>query len=103
MAAGARARAALHTLDLSAGNRTADTSITALADREHRVVVTKDADFVDSHIVSAEPEKLLWISTGNIANADLEGILHANLVTIAHALESSHFVELNRTGVVIHG
>ena len=37
---------ALHTLDLPEGNRTADTSITALADGEHRVVVTKDADFV---------------------------------------------------------
>ena len=53
--------------------------------------------------MSGEPEKLLWISTGHIANADLEGILHANLATIAHALKSSHFVELNRTGVVIHG
>jgi len=98
-----RGHDALHTLDLPEQNRTADASITALADREHRIVVTKDADFVDSHIVSGKPEKLLWISTGNIANAGLEAILYANLATIVRALESSHFVELNRNGVVIHG
>lgn len=39
---------AVHTLDLPAGNRTTDAEICEFAEREKRVVVTKDADFVDS-------------------------------------------------------
>ena len=85
------------------GNRTADFSITAPADRERRVVVTKDADFVDSHILRHQPEKLLLIATGNIPNADLEVLLTGNLTTVTEALESSSFVELNRRGVITHG
>ena len=38
---------ALHTLDLPDGNRTADAIITALSSRERRIVVTKDADFIE--------------------------------------------------------
>ena len=94
---------ALHTLDLPEGNRTADLAITALADRERRVVVTKDADFVDSHILLHQPEKLLLIATGNIANAELEVLLTGNLTTVTEALESSSYVELNRRGVITHG
>lgn len=40
---------AVHTLDLPDGNRTTDERINDIADREERIVVTKDADFVDSH------------------------------------------------------
>jgi predicted nuclease of predicted toxin-antitoxin system len=64
---------ALHTLDLPAGNRTTDAEINAVSLREGRIVITKDADFVSSFIVSREPHKLLLISTGNSSNAELGG------------------------------
>ena len=60
---------ALHTLDLPDGNRTTDDQINDIADRQQRVVVTKDADFVDSHLVRGRPAKLLLISTGTSATA----------------------------------
>jgi predicted nuclease of predicted toxin-antitoxin system len=93
----------LHTLDLPDGNRTADASIMALSSREHRIVVTKEADFVDSFILRHQPEKLLLISTGNITNAALEALLRSNLATITAAFDVADFVELNRSGVVVHG
>jgi len=93
---------ALHTLDLPDRNRTPDAVITALSDRESRIVVTKDADFVDSFILRHEPEKLLLISTGNITNSELEALLHANLATIVTAFAASDFIELNRAGVIVH-
>ena len=62
---------AVHTLDLPDGNRTTDAQVNDLADREKRAVVTKDADFVDSHVLRGQPAKLLLISTGNISNRDL--------------------------------
>ena len=39
---------ALHTLDLPKRNRTTDAEIHEISAREHRVVITKDADFVNS-------------------------------------------------------
>jgi predicted nuclease of predicted toxin-antitoxin system len=62
---------ALHTLDLPDENRTTDARIVEIAAQEGRVVVTKDADFVESFILHHKPEKLLLISTGNISNLEL--------------------------------
>jgi predicted nuclease of predicted toxin-antitoxin system len=44
---------AIHTLDLPAKNLSSDTVITRLADAEGRIVMSKDADFVTSHIAAA--------------------------------------------------
>jgi predicted nuclease of predicted toxin-antitoxin system len=52
---------AVHTLDLPEGNRTTDESLADFAEREARVVITKDADFVNSHLLAAKPKKLLLI------------------------------------------
>ena len=54
----------IHTLDLPDGNRTTDAQIIDMADLEQRVVISKDADFVDTHILQGRPAKLLLISTG---------------------------------------
>lgn len=94
---------AIHTLELPEANRTSDAAITELADREQRVVITKDADFVESHILQGRPAKLLLISTGNISNRELEAILIPNLSALVAALQTSNFVELSRRGIMIHG
>ncbi|MFM8443059.1 MAG: DUF5615 family PIN-like protein [Methylococcus sp.] len=93
---------ALHTLDLPTGNRTQDAEIITFAMREERIVVTKDDDFVQSFWVNDQPRQLLLISTGNIANADLERLMADNLTAILSALNVNRFVELTRTGLVIH-
>lgn len=53
----------LHTLDLPDANHTTDAQINELSLTDQRVVITKDADFVNSLLVSAKPFKLLLIST----------------------------------------
>jgi predicted nuclease of predicted toxin-antitoxin system len=58
---------ASHSLDLPDANRSTDEQIIEFARREQRVVVTKDEDFVDSHLLFTRPPKLLLISTGNIS------------------------------------
>jgi predicted nuclease of predicted toxin-antitoxin system len=72
-----------------------------LADAESRVVVTKDADFVDSHTLLGRPRKLLLISTGNITNAELESLLVPLVPQIVQALENSSLVELGRSGLAV--
>lgn len=43
---------AVHTLNLPDKNRSSDTFISRIADSEARIVISKDADFVTSHIVN---------------------------------------------------
>lgn len=93
---------ALHTLDLPGGNNTPDEEILVIAAREQRVVVTKDADFVNSFHLTHQPEKLLLISTGNITNADLEALLLPNIDAMIAAFSGNDFVELTRTALVVH-
>lgn len=92
---------AVHTLDLPDGNRTTDAQIIGLSDREQRVVVRKDADFVDSHILQGRPAKLLLVSTGNVSNRDLEALMVPLIPDIVREFLAHSFLELGRTGLVI--
>ena len=94
---------AVHTLDLPDGNRTPDADICRLADLDGRIVVTKDADFVSSYLLSRRPGRLLLVSVGNSANDDLERRFFAELPAIVLALSDSAFVELTTAGLVVHG
>ena len=73
-----------------------------IVNREDRVVVTKDGDFVTSFLISRKPKKLALISTGNISNVDLEALVLPNLPAIVQALSTYDFIELTRTALIIH-
>ena len=92
----------LHTLDLSMGNRTTDTTINELSARDRRIVVTKDTDFVDSFLLFRKPYKLLLISTGNITNADLEALFVPQIPVIVAAFVTYDYLELTRAALIFH-
>jgi predicted nuclease of predicted toxin-antitoxin system len=92
----------VHTFDLPNKNRTTDFEIGEISAREQRVVITKDADFVDTFLLSGKPYKLLLISTGNIANADLESLLFPQIQNIVAAFEKYDYIELTRTALIFH-
>ena len=75
---------AKHTLDLPLRNRTSDSQINKISLNERRAVITKDADFVNSFLISGQPYKLLLISTGNIKNKALETLLLKHLDDIVY-------------------
>jgi predicted nuclease of predicted toxin-antitoxin system len=89
-------------LDLEMGNRTPDTLISAMADSEGLIVVSKDSDFVVSLLLKGTPRRLLQISTGNIPNSELRNLLRRNLQAIESAFEIASHVEINRTSLIIH-
>ena len=62
---------ALHTSQLPDENRSPDADIARIADAEDRVVISKDRDFRDSHLLRRSPQRLLVVATGNIANDEL--------------------------------
>ncbi len=92
----------IHTLDLPAANLTSDSAITEIADREKRIVVTKDSDFVDSFLLHGEPARLLLISTGNIPNHELVHLLRTNWSQITSMFGQGDFVELSRDSLTLH-
>ena len=93
---------AVHTLELPLGNRIPDWQINEISVEEQRVVITKDADFVNSFLVKALPYKLLLVSTGNINNRKLEKIFVTNLSAILDALEIYDYVELTSATLIEH-
>jgi predicted nuclease of predicted toxin-antitoxin system len=94
---------AVHTLDLPDGNRTTDVQLLDVSDREQRILVTKDADFVDSHLLRGRPAKLLLVSTGNISNRDLEAVFVPLIPDILREFRAHTFLELGRAGLVVRG
>lgn len=94
---------AIHTLDLPNANRTTDEQLISVADREGRVVITKDADFVDSHILQSRPKKLMLISTGNLSNRDLEALMVPLIPDIIREFGAHAFLELGRSGIMVRG
>jgi predicted nuclease of predicted toxin-antitoxin system len=52
-----RGHDAIHTKELPLGTRTADSDIARLSERESRVVITKDTDFVESFLLRGDPRK----------------------------------------------
>jgi predicted nuclease of predicted toxin-antitoxin system len=93
---------AVHTLDLPNGNRTSDAQVNAISIAEQRVVITKDADFVDSFLLQKLPWKLLLVSTGNISNRDLERLFAANLSSIVNGFLTHDYIEITRANVIFH-
>lgn len=92
----------VHTLDLPLGNATPDSVVLSIAASEQRIVITKDDDFVQSHLIAGRPEKLLLVATGNIGNTELEILLRNNLARIEDALQGARFVEINRFKLTTH-
>jgi len=92
----------VHTRDLPQGNRTGDSTINSVSLHEQRIVVTKDADFVTSFMLSGQPYKLLLVSTGNIGNDELIDLFTRHIGMIETALTTYSSVEINRTGLIIH-
>lgn len=93
---------AVHCVDLARGNRSTDAEIADIADAEDRVVISKDRDFRDTHLLHGVPHRLLAVLTGNISNADLLALFDANLESIVAALDEVRFVELGPTSLVMH-
>ena len=93
---------AIHTAALPDGNRSTDRAIAERADAESRAVITKDADFRDSHLLTGRPAKLLVVATGNITNEALLALFARALDAIVTGFQEADFIELHRDDLVIH-
>ncbi len=92
----------LHTLELPQKNKTSDALIIQIAESEKRVVISKDDDFLDSHLIHSIPTKLILVKTGNIHNNQLLELFNRNLGLIIELITQSNLVEINRHMIAEH-
>lgn len=92
---------AIHTTELADGNRSTDQQIAELADADGRVVITKDRDFRDGHLLARSPRQLLIIATGNITNNALLELFTLHLDAIVASLDQANLVELSQDALVL--
>ena len=97
-----RGHDAVHTLDLPEGNCTPDDRLCDLCGSDERVLISKDRDFVDSHLLQGRPARLVHVSTGNITNLELEHLLAMHEPDIVEAFRHSQYVELCRLGLIVY-
>ena len=92
----------VHTKDLPDQNATPDSYINQLSIQEQRIVITKDADFVQSFLLQQQPYKLLLVATGNIKNTELEALFQKNLKQLVQFFAVHSYIELGRDAMIIH-
>lgn len=94
---------AIHTLDLPEKNSTGDDFIIKIAESEQRIVITKDSDFLRSHLLSHQPAKLLMVNTGNIGNPALLHLFTSNFMLLKDLLKTKDYIELTQEEIIVHG
>jgi len=73
---------AIHVNDILDSYHTKDSDISKYADQNGFLVVSKDADFQNSHLLKNTPERLLKISLGNLSTKKLLVVLEQHLPTL---------------------
>ena len=92
----------VHTDDMPKKERTSDSEIAELAQKEKRIIITKDSDFLDSFYLFNTPPRLLIVTTGNIKNKRLFELFLNNMEMIEKLFEQCNLVELNNNEVIGH-
>jgi predicted nuclease of predicted toxin-antitoxin system len=93
---------AIHTDDLPQKEFTTDQEIINIAQLHSRIVITKDADFVNAFYVQKKPSKLLFLSVGNLKNDLLFKLFFDNIHTICLMFQNNRFIELTNTQIIVH-
>lgn len=92
----------VHTIKLPDQNGTSDSEISRISVEQERVVITKDADFLESFLIEQVPYKLLLVTTGNIRNSELIELLEVSLERVVELFGQCSYIELSRDSVIVH-
>jgi predicted nuclease of predicted toxin-antitoxin system len=92
----------IHTIDLPQKDHTKDKQIIELAEKEARVIITKDNDFLESYMLYRKPPKLILIKTGNIKNSLLLELFEKNHIYIVDMIKDNSLMEINTKEIIIH-
>jgi predicted nuclease of predicted toxin-antitoxin system len=92
----------IHINDILDSWYTTDDNISKYADDNDFIVMTKDADFKNSHFLKKTPKKLLKISLGNISTKKLISLIDNNLHLLKEKFEKDFcYIEISGDTIVI--
>ena len=92
----------LHTDNLPDKERTTDKEIRRISVEQDYIVITKDSDFLDSHVIQGVPAKLLLVTTGNITNKELLNLFDKYFETSTKLFDVYDLIELNNEQIIGH-
>lgn len=92
----------IHTDDLPNKERTKDSEIRKISIDQNCIVITKDSDFLDSHLINGVPSRLLLVTTGNITNKSLIQLFDNHFETIVDLFNSYDLIELDNEQIIGH-
>ena len=92
----------IHTDDLPNKEKSTDDEIRKVSLDQNRIIITKDTDFLDSHLLQNIPPKLLIVTTGNIVNKLLLKIFYDYFDKIVSLFKSYKLIEINSEEVIAH-
>lgn len=90
---------AIHTSELTEGNATSDREIIALA-AEDGIVVSKDDDFYQSHILHGRPSKLVCVKVGNMRLREITALFIVIAPDLTRLLIQYDLLEVHRDKIV---
>ena len=94
---------AIHADDIPhIAGKLSDVTICKFADAHDRVVITKDEDFWQRYLMVKEPQKLIYVTTGNIKNTDLLQLFENNIHLLLQHITHHNVIELNQKGMIAH-
>lgn len=92
----------VHTDDFPHKERTKDSDIRDASLEQNLIVITKDTDFLDSHVINQIPKKLLLISTGNITNKALRDLFEKYFYKIVALFVNYDLIEMDNDKITVH-
>lgn len=92
----------IHTMDMESKNATSDVIIYRFSVDDNRTVISKDSDFIHSHLLLNKPEKLIMVKTGNIKNHELLNLFENNLAKMIDMLAEHSIIEIHKYQIILH-
>lgn len=74
------------------GSFTKDEAISTYADLHGLILISKDADFKNQHLLKKSPKQLVKINSGNTSNEMLLELLKKHIELIKRLSVTSHFL-----------
>lgn len=66
-----------------------------------RVVISKDIDFLNTYLISKQPWKLIYLTTGNTSNKVLIELFQSNLKQLIELFGKANVIELNQQNILV--
>ena len=92
----------IHTDNLPNKEFTSDNELRIISLNQNRIIISKDSDFLDSHLINEIPQKLLIVTTGHILNKFLLQLFDKHFEEVVTLFETYNLIEFDNHQIIVH-